>query len=120
MPRKIHSPVPQPVFDEPVFNKGLESPNPTRFETKHSSDAPQYKQIQDLLKKDVVGFEKSRLKPGDLYELESALGPHGDEIVKSIEDAGQIVFHGVGDSSLAQSRVDMVTVDLASHSMVSN
>jgi hypothetical protein len=32
----------------------------------------------------------------------------------------RIGFYQVGVSSLAQSRFDMVTVDLASHTMVSN
>ena len=32
----------------------------------------------------------------------------------------RIGFHQVGTTSLAQSRFDMVTVDLASHTMVAN
>jgi hypothetical protein len=36
------------------------------------------------------------------------------------KDQLRIGFHQVGTTSIAQSRVDMVTVDLASHTMVSN
>jgi hypothetical protein len=35
-------------------------------------------------------------------------------------EQSRIGFHQVGRSTLAQSRFDMVTVDLASHTMVAN
>jgi hypothetical protein len=63
-----------------------------------------YKQIQDLLTKDVVGFDAARGKPGDLYTLQNALGPHGSEIIQGIQKAGQIVFHAVGDTGASNSR----------------
>jgi hypothetical protein len=104
MPRKVNAPLPQPVFGEPVFAEGgTPTPDPMGFKTPHPSDAQQYKQIQNLLKKDVVSFTASRGKPGDLYALQDALGAHGPEIVSGIESAGQITFHVVGDSGASSS-----------------
>jgi hypothetical protein len=89
--------LPQPLFDEPVFTQGKPTPDPTRFKVPHPSDAQEYARIQALLYEDVVGFPQSRGAPGDLYELQTALGPHGPELVQSIQSAGHIVFHMVGD-----------------------
>jgi hypothetical protein len=97
MPRNPRSPLPQPLFDEPVFSQGAPTPDPTRFKVPHPSDALLYAKIQALLYEDVVGFPLSRAAPGDLYELATALGPHGPEVVQAIQAAGQITFHMVGD-----------------------
>jgi len=93
MPRNATTPLVQPVF-----NEGNLTPDPTRFKTAHPSDKQQYKEIQNLLKKDVVGFDASRVQPGDVWSLESAFGPHGPEIVQRIKAAGKIVFHSAGDT----------------------
>ena len=45
---------------------------------------------------------------------------YGYLLVSVDKEQLRIGFHNVGAGSLAQSRVDMVTVDLASHTMVSN
>ncbi len=97
MPRNSRSPLPQPLFDEPVFNQGKPTPDPTRFQVPHPSDALLYAKIQALLYEDVVGFPPSRAAPADVYELAAALGPHGTEMVQAIQSNGQIVFHLVGD-----------------------
>jgi len=97
MPRSPRSPLPQPIFDEPVFSQGKPTPDPTRFRVPHPSDRELYAKIQALLYEDVVGFPLARGAPGDLYELEAAWGPHGPEVVQGIASAGQIVFHMVGD-----------------------
>jgi len=81
MAREKSTPLPQPVL-----NEGNVTPDPKQFKTKHPSDNQQYKEIEELLTKDVVSFEPSRVKPGDLYTLESALGPHG-----AVELASQTV-----------------------------
>jgi Calcineurin-like phosphoesterase len=93
MPRELSTALPQPIF-----NEGQITPDPKRFKTKHPSDNQQYKQIEKLLTKDVVPFLQSRAQPGDLYTLESALGPHGSESIQAIKQAGKIVFHCVGDT----------------------
>ncbi|MGA8302277.1 MAG: metallophosphoesterase [Thermoplasmata archaeon] len=97
MPRNPRSPLPQPIFDEPVFSQGKPTPDPTRFKVPHPSDAQLYAKIQALLYEDVVGFSASRGAPSDLYDLVTALGPHGPEVVQAIQTAGQVVFHVVGD-----------------------
>jgi hypothetical protein len=93
MPRNTLTALPQPVFDEGNIMR-----DPTRFKTAHPSDTNQYKEIQNLLKKDVVGFDSSRIPSRELYSLESAFGPHGHEIVQRIKAAGKIVFHAAGDT----------------------
>jgi hypothetical protein len=93
MPRELSTPLPQPIF-----NEGSATPDPEQFKIKHPSDNEQYKQIQNLLTKDVVSFIQSRALPSDLYTLETALGPHGSETVQKIKQAGQIVFHCAGDT----------------------
>jgi Calcineurin-like phosphoesterase len=93
MPRELSTPLPQPIF-----NEGSITPDPKQFKTKHPSDNQQYKQIQNLLTKDVVPFVQSRVQPSDLFTLEAALGPHGPELIKSIQQAGKIIFHCAGDT----------------------
>lgn len=87
-----------PTFPQPIFNEGNVTPDPTRFKIAHASDNQQYKEIENLLKTQVVGFDPSRLPPDGLYGLQSAFGPHGPEIVKGIKAAGKIIFHAAGDT----------------------
>lgn len=103
MPRNAVTPLPQPVFDEPTFNEIAQSQGQSTFSTPHGSDTAQYNQIQDLLAKDVVLFSASRGEPGDLYTLESALGPHGTETIQQITTAGQIIFHAAGDTGASNA-----------------
>jgi hypothetical protein len=93
MPRAILTPLSQPIFDESQV-----TPDPTRFRTGHASDAQLYKEIGNLLSKDVVSFNPSRLPPDGLFTLRDAWGPHGAEITKNIQTAGKIVFHAAGDT----------------------
>jgi len=83
---------------QPIFNEGSITPDPTRFKTAHPSDSQLYKQIQNLLTKDVVNFSPSRLPPDGMLALQDAWGPHGSEIIKKIQSAGKIVFHAAGDT----------------------
>lgn len=96
--------LPQPIFSEPIFSEGAFLQDPNSFATPHPSDNSQYQMLGDLLKKDVVSFEPSRLGPRDLYTLANALGPQGDAITQKIQQAGQIVFHAVGDSGASNPR----------------
>lgn len=93
MPRDLVTRLPQPIF-----NEGNILPDPTRFETPHPSDSELYKQLRNLLKKDVVSFDPSRANPEDLFTLESAFGPHGPEKIRDIKAAKKIVFHSAGDT----------------------
>jgi len=101
MPRKAKAPLPQPLFSEPVFNEnGAPTPDPTTFRSPHDpkTDAQLYKQVQSLLTKDTVSFATARGNPGDVFTLASALGSQGPADVQAIQNAGQIVFHAIGDS----------------------
>jgi hypothetical protein len=104
MPRKAKTSLPQPLFSEPVFNEsGQPTPDPSTFRTTHDPnvDNQLYSQVQKLLTKDTVGFAPMRGNPGDVYELADALGSQGPADVAAIQNAGQIVFHAIGDSGAA-------------------
>jgi hypothetical protein len=102
---KTHKPVlSHPVFQEPVFSEAQKAALPTSFQEAHPSDSDIYKQIEDLLTKDVVSFEKSRVAPGEVYKLQDAFGPRGEAMVKQITDSGRVVFHAVGDTGCSNQR----------------
>lgn len=103
MARNTDIPLPRPIFHEPTFNEGILSGDPNGFTTPHASDAKIYKQIEELLKKDVVRFSKSRGLPADLYSLEDAYGPQGAEVAKIVRNSGRIVFHAIGDSGASNA-----------------
>ena len=90
------NPVTHPIFQEPVFNEAVVSGGPAGFQQPHPSDDDVYKQIEELLTKDVVSFEKSRMASGEIFKLADALGPRGSDIVDQIARTGGIVFHGLG------------------------
>jgi len=94
----------RPLFDEPVFGEGVVSPDPSHFSTRHPSDNAEYKIIEQLLFKDVVGFEKSRIALQEVYELASAFGSAGPQVVQQIQKNGRIVFHALGDSGCSDVR----------------
>src|SRR5262249_31966618 len=104
MPRDAHTRVPQPVFHEPNFGEETPTPDPTGFTTQHPSDNAVFDEVKDLLKKDVVGFEKSRGADDDLLQLEHAYGSHGAQVVQKIDHAGKIIFHAFGDSGASNTR----------------
>ncbi|MGZ9721387.1 metallophosphoesterase family protein [Rhizobium miluonense] len=90
--------LPGPVFHEPIYSEGKASHDPTGFLVDHPSDTPIYDEVDKLLKTQVVGFDKSRIQPDELFSLEEALGPRGSDVVQQIKEAGRIVFHSIGDS----------------------
>lgn len=122
MARKPHARLPQPIFHEPIFSEDENLPSPTGFETKHGSDNDTYKEIENLLKKQVVEVPKSRLADDKTFGLESAYGDaHGPLVVDKINEAGKIIFHALGDSGASNVRKysnelhvsDQVTLDCA-------
>jgi hypothetical protein len=98
MPRREVHQLDEPIFHEPSFGEGKVLPDPTGFEVEHPSDNNIYKQVESLLKTEVVGFDKSRLPPDGLFSLADAYGSRGRKILQTITEAGRIVFHAVGDS----------------------
>src|SRR3984893_16153060 len=119
MARQAHSPLPQPVFHEPIFSEGRPASSPTGFRTQHPSDDATYNQVKELLKTEVVSFKKSRGADGDVFSLQDAYGSHGAQVIQKIKDAGKISFHAFGDSGASNVRkyanelrvADQVTLD---------
>jgi Calcineurin-like phosphoesterase len=59
-------------------------------------------ELQKLLVKDVVAFNQSTGKPGDVFPLATAWGAHGAEVIQSIQAAKAINFHMIGDSGASK------------------
>ena len=122
MPKPMATKLPHAVFSEPTFNEETKTVDPTGFLTPHASDKELYKQISDLLTKDVVPFEKSRFPDDKYMNLADVYGPHGPEVVQHIQNAGKMIFHVLGDSGASvegkkyQNELnvaDQVTLDLS-------
>ena len=92
------TPLSQPVFSEPVFNEGSFTPDPSHESTPHPSDAELYRELGNALKKNVVGFDRSRIKDDAVFPLAEAFGAHGPDVVAAIKAAGAVTFHVIGDS----------------------
>lgn len=104
MARSAHTALAHPIFSQPTFNETTKTIDSGGFQTPFVNDDAIYKQIEDLLAKDVVSFPKSRMADDDLYTLATAYGPSGDKVVKQIVDAGGIVFHAAGDSGATSAK----------------
>ncbi len=98
MPRRSNAHLSQPLFAEPVFNESIPTPDPTQFQVTNDDEKFYTKEVQALLTKDVVPFDQASGKPGDLFSLSDAWGPHGPQVIQSINAAKSIVFHMIGDS----------------------
>jgi len=98
MPRKANAPLSQPIFGEPVFQEEVPTPDPAQFQVTPDDQKFYTTELQKLLVKDVVPFDKASGKPGDLFSLEDAWGPHGSDVINSINAAKGISFHMIGDS----------------------
>jgi Calcineurin-like phosphoesterase len=83
----------------PQFGEPAPTPDPTEFTVKHGSDAQAYK---------ILDSQKGKLQPRPfppvkgidepVLPLAQALGNKGNQIVSEIQQAGQIVFHALGDT----------------------
>jgi Calcineurin-like phosphoesterase len=124
MPRKLKAPLSQPLFSEPVFQEEVPTPDPSQFTVTPNDQQFYTTQVQSLLTTEVVGFNKASGNPTDLYSLAEAWGPHGSDVINSINAAKYITFHLIGDSgATAQSKylseikaADAVTNDFHSSS----
>src|SRR5215472_1361331 len=98
MPRKLRAPFSQPLFSEPVFQEEVPTPDPSQFTVTPNDEQFYTKQVDALLKTEVVGFPPAAGKATDLFSLSDAWGPHGSDIISSINAARSITFHMIGDS----------------------
>ncbi len=121
MSAKHHNtPLPQPIFHEPIFSEDEALPTPTGFDTAHPSDTATYAEVKKLLTKEVVAIPKSRAAPDALFSLQDAYGSnHGPLVIEKIKKAKKIIFHSCGDSGASEQRKyrnelkvsDQVTLD---------
>jgi hypothetical protein len=115
MAAHLATPVTHPVFNEPVFNEGTPTADPTDFKVFHTNDKEIYKQVEELLKTQVVSFKKSRAADDGLFALADAFGAHGQDVVNAITHAGQIVFHATGDSGATSKGAFQNELRVADH-----
>ncbi len=89
------------VLDQPVFSQPQPTPDPTKFEVKHPSDNPAYKQIDELNREHklaAIPFPAPRGLPEPQLTLAAILGSQGAAAVRKITQAGRLVFHATGDT----------------------
>jgi hypothetical protein len=111
----------QPIFHEPVFGEDGSLPAANIFLTRHSKDGDQHLLLKELQRQDVVAVPESRIAADEMFGLAEAYGDHGAQVVETIEAAGSIIFHALGDSGAPKTRnnagqlhvADQVTLDCA-------
>jgi hypothetical protein len=93
---------PEPrVLGKPVFAQPEPTPDPKKFEIKHPSDNPAYKQIDALNREHKLAalpFPAPRDLPEPTLTLAAVLGESESALQKRLAANGQIVFHAVGDT----------------------
>jgi hypothetical protein len=89
------------VLGKPVFAQPEPTPDPKKFEVKHPSDNPAYKQIDTLNREHKLAplpFPAPRDLPEPTLTLGAVLGENESTLQKRLAANGQIVFHAVGDT----------------------
>jgi hypothetical protein len=103
---------PTPI-GHPIFAQPKPTADPTQFRVKHPSDDAAFKTIDQLNAEHKLGpvpFPLPRGLPEPVLTLAQVLGPSGADIVKRIADAGQLVFHAVGDTGSVKGPKDLDAV----------
>src|SRR5215468_10240611 len=109
-PRVVRNPKAEPASDfvqntsatmigHPVFAQPEPSPDPTKFEIKHPSDAPIYKKIDELNRQHKLAplpFPAPRGLPEPRLALAAVLGTTEAALQKQMAAKGQIVFPAAG------------------------
>jgi hypothetical protein len=89
------------VLGHPVFAQPQPTRDPTKFEVRHPSDNPIYKQIDELNREHKIAplpFPPPRGLPEPKLTLAAVLGQDGAAAVQRIAQSGQLVFHATGDT----------------------
>jgi hypothetical protein len=89
------------VLDGPVFAQPSPTPDPTKFEVKHPSDNPAYKEIDQLNREHKIAplpFPPPRDLPEPRLSLAAVLGAKDADLQQYVAKNGQIVFHSTGDT----------------------
>src|SRR5579862_8712390 len=108
-PAKKHKPTPKPTptpgpnptppstsGDTPVFAQPQPTPDPTSFKVPHPSDDGLYKKVNNKLLEPIPTPRGGAAEP--ILTLADVYGDQGAAKTTAIEQAGQIVFHSVGDT----------------------
>lgn len=113
----VHKPTPAPTpnSDQPVFGQPQPSPDPTSFKVPHPSDSGLYKKVNDKLLEPIPATRGGAVEP--ILTLAEVYGDQGDAKTTALEQAGQIVFHCVGDTG---SVVSPLTENTVSDKMVAD
>jgi len=94
-----HTPKPAPTpssTDQPVFAQPQPTPDPTSFKTPHPSDTGLYNKVNNKLLQAIPTARGGAAEP--VLTLAEVYGDQGAAKTKAIQQAGQIVFHSVGDT----------------------
>jgi hypothetical protein len=101
----------QPIeTNGPQFAQPITTPDPAAFTVQHGSDSGAYK---------ILDSQKGKLLPRPfpvakaaepIVSLADAIGTQGASVTSSIQRAGQIVFHVVGDTGNTKGPKDMELV----------
>jgi Calcineurin-like phosphoesterase len=89
------------TLGHPVFSQPMPTADPAKFEIKHPSDAPIYKQIDELNRRHKLAplpFPAPRGLPEPRLSLATVIGTSEKELAKQMAANGQIVFHAAGDT----------------------
>jgi hypothetical protein len=113
----VHKPTPAPTpnADQPVFGQPKPTPDPTSFKVPHPSDDGLYKKVDDKLLQPIPPPRGTTAEP--ILTLAEVYGDQGDAKTTALEQAGQIVFHSVGDTG---SVVSPLTENRVSDKMVAD
>ncbi|MBV9461489.1 MAG: metallophosphoesterase [Bradyrhizobium sp.] len=84
-----------------MFAQPHPTPDPSKFETKHPSDNPVYKKIDELNREHKIHplpFPPPRGLPEPRLTLAAVLATDTNALAQRVTTQGQIVFHAVGDT----------------------
>jgi Calcineurin-like phosphoesterase len=100
-------------LEVPVFAQPAPSPDPIRFEVKHPSDNPVYKQIDQLNREHKITtlpFPAPRVLPEPTLSLAAVLNVDAAELERKITKQQQMVFHSTGDTGNTRGPQDQSLV----------
>ncbi len=89
------------AVDQPVFGQPVATVDPTEFTVTHANDSQAYKTLDALNARHALQplpFPAPRGLPEPVLTLAHILGASGQAAVDAAEQAGQLVFHSVGDT----------------------
>jgi len=96
-------------LEQPVFAQPAPTPDPAKFEVKHPSDNPIYKQIDQLNREHKITtlpFPAPRGVPEPRLSLAEVLDVDAATLDRKITGQKQLVFHSVGDTGSTRGPQD--------------